>query len=161
VVEDDARMVLHRPGAYDVIVSQPSNPWVVGSSALFSKEYFQLVRARLAPGGRALVWVQLYEIDRETVRSLVATFLSVFPDASAYHLAPDAPDLLLLSGGTPPDAPLATGPELARWAAGATINTDDSARVELRVADRMLAGASEPIGELLRGLGPRVDSPEP
>ena len=67
------------PRSFDVIVSQPSNPWVTGAAWLFSREFFGLMHSRLRDGGRALVWVQLYEIDRATVQSLVATFLESFP----------------------------------------------------------------------------------
>ena len=95
---DDARMVLRRApsGSFDVVVSHPSNPWVVGASALFSREYFALVRDRLRPGGRLLTWIQLYEMDAESARSLVATFLSAFPDTHAFRASPEAKDIFLL-----------------------------------------------------------------
>ena len=95
---DDARMALRRASSssFDVIVSHPSNPWVVGASALFSREYFELLRDRLTDGGRALAWIQLYEIDRESVRALVATFVSVFPDAHAFRASPSSRDVFLL-----------------------------------------------------------------
>lgn len=59
-------MALRRapPGAFEVIASHPSNPWISGASSLFSAEYFALARSRLARGGRMLAWVQLYETDR-------------------------------------------------------------------------------------------------
>jgi hypothetical protein len=95
---DDARMALRRAGSssFDVIVSHPSNPWVVGASALFSREYFELLRDRMTDGGRALAWIQLYEIDRDSVRALVATFVSVFPDAHAFRASPTSRDVFLL-----------------------------------------------------------------
>jgi spermidine synthase len=156
LVLDDARVVLARlpPASLDAIVSQPSNPWVVGAAALFSREYFQLLRSRLRAGGRALVWAQLYEIDRESLRSLAATFVSVFPTAWAFR-PPGSSDLLLLGtldGGAPPIPPLADGAALARWSAGAPLTTDDNGLIEFRVADRLLAGAATPVAELLRGL---------
>jgi spermidine synthase len=95
---DDARMVLRRapPGSFDVVVSHPSNPWVVGASALFSREYFALVRDRLRDGGRAATWIQLYEMDAESARSLVATFLEAFPDAHAFRASPSSNDVFLV-----------------------------------------------------------------
>lgn len=114
---DDARVALRRsaPGSLDAIVSQPSNPWVAGSSALFSREYFALLHDRLRPGGRALVWVQLYETDRETVRSVVATLLCVFPDVHAFRPALDSRDLLLLARRSDrPSSTAALAGDLAR-----------------------------------------------
>jgi spermidine synthase len=98
IVIDDARMVLRRaaPSSFDVVVSHPSNPWVVGASALFSREYFALVRSRLKDGGRAATWIQLYEMDAESARSLVATFLEAFPDAHAFRASPSANDVFLV-----------------------------------------------------------------
>jgi spermidine synthase len=186
---DDARMALRRAPsrAFDVVVSHPSNPWVVGAASLFSREYWSLVRDRLRPGGRALAWVQLYEIDREAARTLVATFVSVFPDAHAFRVGPQSRDLLLLGFASdaptsrealraalaaPMEAParaqlaragfadgdavmathLADGAALVRYARGAVVNTDDSGRIEFRVADHVLAGTGEPVEAILRGL---------
>ena len=107
---DDARMVLRRAttASFDVIVSHPSNPWVVGASALFSREYFSLVRDRLRPGGRVLTWIQLYEMDRDAARSLVATFVQAFPDAHAFRVSKSAQDVFLVgiksSAATSPEA---------------------------------------------------------
>ncbi len=106
-VVDDARMALRRspPGAFDVVASHPSNPWISGASSLFTAEYFALARSRLARGGRMLAWVQLYETDRGAVRSLVATFLRAFPDTFALRSHPAARELLLLgfAGEAPRD----------------------------------------------------------
>ena len=98
IAVDDARMVLRRaaPSSFDVVVSHPSNPWVVGASALFSREYFALMRDRLKDGGRAATWIQLYEMDAESARALVATFLEAFPDAHAFRASPDANDVFLV-----------------------------------------------------------------
>jgi spermidine synthase len=95
---DDARMVLRRaPSAsYDAIVSHPSNPWVVGASALFSREYFALARDRLRAGGRMLTWIQLYEMDAVSARTLVATFVEAFPDAHAFRVSATARDVFLV-----------------------------------------------------------------
>src|SRR5205823_6422768 len=72
------------------------NPWVVGASALFSREYFALVRDRLREGGRVLTWIQLYEMDRTAARTLVATLLEAFPDAHAFRVSKTAQDLFLV-----------------------------------------------------------------
>jgi spermidine synthase len=85
IVYDDARhFVLTTPEKFDVITSDPIHPWVKGSATLYSKEYFEMVRAHLNPGGVVTQWVPLYESDEETVKSEVATFLSVFPGGTVW-----------------------------------------------------------------------------
>ncbi len=80
--------------AYDVIVSEPSNPWMAGIASLFTRELFQAARARLAPQGVFCQWAHTYEIGEDDLRSIVATFHSVFPDASVWLVGEG--DLLLV-----------------------------------------------------------------
>ena len=64
MVYDDARhYVLTTPDKFDIITSDPIHPWVKGSATLYSKEYFELVKAHLNPGGIVTQWVPLYETD--------------------------------------------------------------------------------------------------
>ena len=79
---------------YDVIVSEPSNPWMAGIASLFTREFFQGARDRLAPGGVLCQWAHTYDISQDDLRSIVATFLSVFPNGTMW-LVGDA-DVLLL-----------------------------------------------------------------
>jgi spermidine synthase len=86
VVYDDARhYVLTTPEHFDIITSDPIHPWVKGAATLYSKEYFEMVKAHLNPGGLVTQWVPLYQSDLDTVRSEIATFLSVFPDATVWN----------------------------------------------------------------------------
>jgi spermidine synthase len=86
VVYDDARhYVLTTPERFDIITSDPIHPWVKGAATLYSKEYFEMVKSHLNPGGLVTQWVPLYQSDLETVRSEIATFLSVFPDATIWN----------------------------------------------------------------------------
>jgi spermidine synthase len=81
IVFDDARhFVLTTPEKFDVITSDPIHPFVRGSAALYSREYFEAEKAHLAAGGMVTQWVPLYESDAATVKSEIATFLSVFPN---------------------------------------------------------------------------------
>jgi spermidine synthase len=85
VVFDDARhFILTAREKFDIITSDPIHPWIKGSAALYSHEYFQMGRARLKPGGLITQWVPLYESTPETVKSELATFFSVFPDGSIW-----------------------------------------------------------------------------
>ena len=85
IVYDDARhFVRTTREKFDIITSDPIHPWVKGSATLYSKEYFELVKEHLNPGGIVTQWVPLYESDMDTVRSEVATFFDVFPNGSIW-----------------------------------------------------------------------------
>jgi spermidine synthase len=70
---------------YDVIISQPSNPYFAGIADLFTREFFELCRKRLADQGVMCTWVQAYHIDLETFQSIIHTFNSVFPDMTFWR----------------------------------------------------------------------------
>src|SRR5439155_25698549 len=82
----------------DVITTDPIHPWVKGTSTLYSKEYYELVRTHLNPGGVVAQWLPIYESDEETVKSELATFFSVFPNATVWsnYSNGDGYDLVLL-----------------------------------------------------------------
>ncbi len=85
IVYDDARhFVLTTNEKFDIITSDPIHPWVKGSATLYSKEYFEMVKAHLNSGGVVTQWVPLYESDVDTVRSELATFFSVFPNGTVW-----------------------------------------------------------------------------
>jgi spermidine synthase/MFS family permease len=70
---------------YDVIFSEPSNPYRAGISSLFTADFYRAARSRLAPGGIFLQWLQAYEVDSGTVRTVYATLGSVFPEVETWH----------------------------------------------------------------------------
>lgn len=99
VVNDDARhFVATAREKFDVITTDPIHPWVKGTSTLYSKEYYQLVRERLNPGGVVAQWLPVYESDAESVRTELATFFSVFPNATVWsnYQDGDGYDLVLI-----------------------------------------------------------------
>jgi spermidine synthase len=82
---DDARhYVLTTPRKFDIITSDPIHPWVKGSATLYTKEYFELCKRRLNPGGLVTQWVPLYESNAAVVRSEIATFFAVFPNGTIW-----------------------------------------------------------------------------
>lgn len=86
IVRGDAYRVLRRSeGRFDVITSEPSNPWVAGIELLYSREFFETVRAKLAPGGVFVQWLHTYEIDEPTLALALNTFRSVFPDSAVWY----------------------------------------------------------------------------
>jgi spermidine synthase len=81
VVHDDARhYILTTRDTFDIITSDPIHPWVKGSATLYTREYFELCKRHLKPGGFITQWVPLYESSLETVKSELATFFEVFPN---------------------------------------------------------------------------------
>ena len=99
IIYDDARhYILTTPSKFDVITTDPIHPWVKGTSTLYSKEYYELSKSHLNPGGVVAQWLPIYETDEETVRTELATFFSVFPDATVWsnYYQGDGYDLVLL-----------------------------------------------------------------
>jgi spermidine synthase len=85
-VYDDARhYVLTTGERFDVITSDPIHPWVKGAATLYTREYFEQVKARLNPGGVVTQWVPLYESTPDVVRSVLATFFSAFPKGTVWR----------------------------------------------------------------------------
>jgi len=78
---DDARhYLLTTDKMFDAITSDPLDPWVKGAATLYTREFFELVKQRLNPGGVVTLFVQLYESNTEAVKSEIATFLQAFPN---------------------------------------------------------------------------------
>jgi spermidine synthase len=69
---------------FDAITSDPLDPWVKGAAALYTREFWELIRERLNDGGVVTAFVQLYESTSDAVRSQLATFLDVFPDGLVF-----------------------------------------------------------------------------
>ena len=80
---DARRYVSVAPTQYDVIVADNFHPARSGSGALYTVEHFQAVRARLAPGGLFCQWLPLHQLDLDTLRSIVRSFLAAYPNGSA------------------------------------------------------------------------------
>ena len=84
VVAADARRYVRASSArYDLIVSDNFHPARSGSGALYTVEHFEAVKARLAPEGVFCQWLPLHQLDLQTLRSIVRSFLAVYPDAAA------------------------------------------------------------------------------
>jgi predicted membrane-bound spermidine synthase len=86
LIFNDAREVLlTTAGRYDLIVCEPSNPYRNGIANLFTREFYLAGRGRLHDGGMFVQWVQAYEIDQRTMRTVLATFKSVFPQVEVWQ----------------------------------------------------------------------------
>jgi len=69
---------------YDLIAAQPSHPWLARASNVFTKEFFQLVKSRLNEGGIYSQWVNLFNMDATTLRSIFNAFYEVFPQGFTF-----------------------------------------------------------------------------
>lgn len=85
VVYDDARHYVQTTREkFDIITTDPIHPWVKGSAALYTKEYFDVLARHLNPGGVVAQWVPLYESTPEVVKTEIATFFDVFPRGTVW-----------------------------------------------------------------------------
>jgi len=81
VVSDDGRHFLRTTSEqFDIITSDPIDPWVKGCAALNTVEYYELCKAHLKPGGVMSLWIPFYEGNQITAKSVIATFFKVFPN---------------------------------------------------------------------------------
>lgn len=100
IIENDARGALQLTRkTWDAIVSQPSHPWTAGASHLYTREFMQLTREHLKPGGVFVQWMNVQFMDEDLLRSLTATLLSVYPEVRAYR--PDPNTLVFLASDLP------------------------------------------------------------
>lgn len=82
---DDARTFMLLQGKkYDLIISEPSNPWVAGVAGLFTREFFQLAKDHLQDDGILVQWMHLYEISDQLVKLVVRTMRETFPHGSSW-----------------------------------------------------------------------------
>ena len=100
ILAEDAISVLARHDrTWDIIASEPSNPWVAGVDLLFTREFYRLVRARLATGGVFLQWLHMFDASAEMFSMIAATVSSAFPHCRAFSSQMN--DLLILASNEP------------------------------------------------------------
>jgi spermidine synthase len=158
-IQDGRNVLKTSPRHFDVITADPIHPWTSGSVYLYTAEYYQIARDHLTPLGVMCQWLPITGLASEDVRSVIATFASVFPHTSLWQSSHD----VLLIGSTRPivleleglaqriaaprvraqlaalglDDPIAFLAEqgmddgaLREYAQGALINTDDNVHLE-------------------------------
>jgi spermidine synthase len=167
VVNDARNDLLVRDRGYDVIVSEPSNPWIPGAASLFTRDFFRIARARLRPDGIFCQWIQLYELWPEDFQAILRSFMEVFPSVQIWRVGTDA---VLLAGPGDLELPVGRlisrasdrvrgdfarigirspedllahfwigGDELRRAVTPGPVNTDDNMRIEFAAPLRMLS----------------------
>ncbi len=174
ILTDGRSHLLLSSQRYDVIVSEPSNPWMAGVATLFTREFFQAARDRLKPRGILCQWAHTYGIGDEDLRSITGTFLSVFPDGAMW-LVGDG-DVLLIGSAAPLEPRLreiaaawerpgvaaalaavgvrdafsvlslfvGSGSALQHYSAGAPLQTDDHNALEFSAPRGLYTGGDSP-----------------
>jgi predicted membrane-bound spermidine synthase len=93
-IEDAKSFLKTTDETFDIIVSEPSNPWMAGVPGVFTIEYYESCAAKLAEDGVMCQWVQVYETSDQTMRTVIKTFSAVFPFVSVWRAQPG--DLVLI-----------------------------------------------------------------
>jgi spermidine synthase len=189
MISNDGRNFIYTTDEkFDVIVSEPSNPWVTGVANLFTLEYFKRGAERLKDDGLFSQWLQIYEMSPDDVRTLIATFRAAFPQVYLFRGAEG--DLMLLGSKSERRLDLSVlkshfddpkvgaelkristttageiisrfylGPaEVTNLSAGARLNTDDNALIEFN-APRRVGTAEETVVRNLKQLIAYAGSP--
>src|SRR6185369_6072281 len=86
ILEDGRQHLLHSGRHYDVIVSEPSNPWIAGVNNLFTTDFYERVKAALTAHGTFCQWVQFYELSPLAQSSLLSSYAHVFPQGEAFFI---------------------------------------------------------------------------
>lgn len=86
---------------YDVVISEPSNPWITGVSNLFTLDHFRAATQSLKPDGIFVQWVQLYEMSPNNIKSIYRTFASVFPHVRVFAADAYSSDTIMLGSFRP------------------------------------------------------------
>ncbi len=98
---EDGRALLRRGArTYDVITTEPSNPWMAGMASLFTKEFYELCSSRLKAGGILCQWVHLYWMSPEDYLAILSTVRSVFPHVGVFRTQPVDASVARFSGDT-------------------------------------------------------------
>jgi hypothetical protein len=175
---NDPRTVLHRADGrnfllledrtFDIVISEPSNPWISGIANLYTREFMELARSRLSPGGIHCQWIHAYSMSEDDFAAVVATMHDVFPhiqvwettlddylvvgsedpivlDLEAWYFASQPPAVRRLLGTASIHDPaqlayhyIAEGEDLETWLSGRRLLTDDLPRLEFSAPRHLL-----------------------
>jgi spermidine synthase len=160
ILRSDAYRALQRSsGRYDLIVSEPSNPWVTGVELLYTQEFLAAARERLAPGGIYCQWFHQYESDAESLALVLRTFDSVFDHVAVWYGV--GADLMLIGFASPPSPDVLF--ERIRERAARPDYAAALARAEVADLAALFAHELVPVGVLAQGAfaGPlhRIEHP--
>ncbi|MDR1727223.1 MAG: fused MFS/spermidine synthase [Acidobacteriota bacterium] len=98
IIQDGRAHLALTDRKYDLVTSEPSNPWMSGIAALYTKDFFDLVAARLKPGGMFVQWIPAYQMDWVSFNLIGRTFAAAFPESLMLTTNPARPSSFLFVG---------------------------------------------------------------
>lgn len=150
VVEDAGTYLRSTKENFDVIISEPSNPWIAGVGNLFTREFYQEARRRLNPGGVFCQWIQTYSVSPATLSTVFRTVTTTFPQGQLFYVESSG-DLIILAV---PDRELT----LDRASMDAAFHrpgvAEDFARIGIHSLDDVLGAYRGRLDRLAREAGP-------
>ena len=150
VVEDAGTYLRSTKEDFDVIISEPSNPWIAGVGNLFTKEFYEEARRRLRPGGVFCQWIQTYSVSPATLSTVFRTVATTFPKGQLFYVESSG-DLIILAA---PDREL----NLDRAAMSAAFSrpavAQDFARIGVRSIQDVLGAYRGRLDRVAREAGP-------
>ncbi len=153
LVLEDARIFLsHTRNLYDVIASEPSNPWMAGMSNLFTSDYYRIVRRHLRPGGVYAQWIQDYDVSESSFGVILASLADHFPHVMLFRPTPG--DIIAIASAEPIAVPW----EQVRSALAHPVVARSLSRI--RITDPLeigffFQGPAATVEQFLRGRGTR------
>lgn len=99
IIADGRQHLSTNKKRYDIVISEPSNPWITGVSNLFTMEFFKISKESLKEGGIMCQWIHLYAIDTAELKTLLNTFRTIFPQVTVWAFSPN--DLIILGSRQP------------------------------------------------------------
>lgn len=151
IIIDDAKSYFARSSLrYDLIVSEPSNPWVSGVASLFTREFYRRVKQQLAEGGVFVQWLQIYEFNDALMATIFRALDAEFGDYVVY--AANEGDMIIVAA---PRALPAPDPRFTQWPTMRPVLDRFRLGTLPEIASRRLAGR-----ETVRALLPRLGDGE-
>lgn len=154
IVIDDAKSYFARGRErYDIIVSEPSNPWVSGVASLFTEEFYRRLAVSLNDGGVMAQWLHTYEMDEATLASIFGALAKTFPDFAVYSTIDSDIVVIARKGGAPGrfDAKVLQWPAVKAFGERLKIGDIDA-------IDRRLLGSAATVRAVFKAYGAPANS---
>ncbi|NJK33055.1 MAG: hypothetical protein HC927_11950 [Deltaproteobacteria bacterium] len=156
VIFDDAKAYFAAAeGSYDIVVSEPSNPWVAGVSSLFTVEFYEEIERYLAKGGVLAQWMHGYELSDELLLGVLAAVDRQFADYRVYRVGDR--DWLILASPEDDGVGNLTSAPLEQW----PLLTEEAkllGMTKLDQIDALLVANDELLRPYLAGIEPNRDT---
>jgi spermidine synthase len=155
VLNDGRNALLAMDERFDAILSDSIHPVYAGNSTLYTREYFELCRARLAPGGVVSMWLPMYSLSVESYLGILRAFFEVFPGCAVWYSP------LVLNEFTVVTGSAEAGPLQVRWSslgepALAPTLAEAGAATPVELAGTLLLGPRE-VAALVAKVAPHID----